>query len=252
MATGRAATARDRHHSTGGNPPISQWCTLLALSTLSSFARRALARASVVLVLGAVMGRALDAVRRRRAAGERRRSEEQRTLPSLFERHPDATRAPRRSIGVRSVPIDEIVGTMRHPSQNTADFLPLPRLRGQNWRARWQRIGRATDGLATLPPVDLVQVGRDYYIADGHNRVAAARRAGALEIDADVTQLLVPGVTRPEPVTFDSGSLYGAEEVRQAAGGRLSRTLEHRTAEDLISRRDLAAEREPERGEDVE
>ncbi len=98
-----------------------------------------------------------------------------------------------------------------------------------------------------LPPVDLVQVGDDYYVADGHNRVAAARRAGALEIDADVTQLLVPGVTRPQPLSFDAGSLYGADEVRQAAGGRLSRTLEHRAAEDFISRRDLAPE-PPEEG----
>jgi hypothetical protein len=220
---------------------------LLALSNLSSFARRVLARASVVLVFGAVVGRALGAVRRRRSA-----SAEQRVLPSLFERHPDATRVPRRSIGLRSVPLEAIVGTMRHPSQNTADFLPLPRLRGENWRGRWQRIRRATEGMAMLPPVDLVQVGDDYYVADGHNRVAAARRAGALEIDADVTQLMIPGVTRPEPLSFDAGSLYGADEVRQAAGGRLSRTLEHRAAEDLISRRDLATAPEPDPAEEVE
>jgi hypothetical protein len=198
------------------------------------------ARASVVLVLGALIGRMRDAVRGHRMAASRRRADEHRVLPSLFERHPDAYRAPRRAIGVRGVPLDEIVGTMRHPSQNTADFLPLPGLRGENWRARWQRIGRATDRLAMLPPVDLVQVGDEYYVADGHNRVAAARRADAVEIDADVTQLLVPGVARPEPLRFDAGSLYGADEVRQAAGGRLSRTIEHRAAEDLISRRDLA------------
>ncbi len=213
---------------------------LLARSFLPSIARRLAARASVVLLAGALVGRAVNALRRRRAAAGRRRSEEHRILPSLYERHPDATRAPRRPIGLRSVPLDRIVGTMRHPSQNTADFLPLPRLRGQNWRARWQRINRATDRLTTLPPVDLVQVGDEYYVADGHNRVAAARRAGALEIDADVTQLLLPGITRPEPISFDAGSLYGADEVRQAAGGRLSRTLEHRAPEDLIPRRELA------------
>jgi hypothetical protein len=220
------------------------WCTLLALSFLPAFARRFLARASVVLVLRAFVGRMREAMRRRRTAADRRRSDEHSVLPSLFERHPDAYRAPRRPIGIRSVPLDAIVGTMRHPSQNTADFLPLRRLRGANWRARWQRIGRANDRLATLPPVDLVQVGDEYYVADGHNRVAAARGADAVEIDADVMQLLVPGVTRPEPMSFDSGSLYGADEIRKAAGGRLSRTLEHRAAEDLISRRDLAPDLE--------
>jgi hypothetical protein len=225
---------------------------LLALKNVPSLARRLLARASVVLVVGAVVGRAIDAVRRRQSRSARRRSDEHRVLPSLYERHPGATRAPRRSVGLRSVPLEAIVGTMRHPSQNTADFLPLPGLRGENWRARWQRIRRATDGLAVLPPVDLVQVGDEYYVADGHNRVAAARRAGALEIDADVTQLMIPGVTRPEPLSFDAGSLYGADEVRQAAGGRLSRTLEHRAAEDFISRRDLAPDPEPAPPEEAE
>jgi hypothetical protein len=190
-------------------------------------------------VIGALVGRIRDVVRRRLDASEGRRAAERGVLPSLYERHPDATRAPRRPIGLRSVALDRIVGTMRHPSQNTADFLPLPRLRGQNWRARWQRIQRATDRLATLPPVDLVQVGDEYYVADGHNRVATARRSGAAEIDADVTQLLVSGVTRPAPLSYDAGSLYGADEVRQAAGGRLSRTAEHRPTGDFLTREEL-------------
>jgi hypothetical protein len=221
-------------------PADPHWCTLLALSSIPPAARRHLALASVLVLLWSLVGRMRGAFRSRRRAFDHRRAAERGVLPSLFGRHPDAIRAPRRAIGIRSVPLDAIVGTMRHPSQNTADFLPLPRLRGENWRARWQRILRATDRLETLPPVDLAQVGDEYYVGDGHNRVAAARRAGAIEIDADVTQLLVPGVTRPEPLTFDAGSLYGADEVRQAAGGRLSRTVEHRGAEDLRTREDLA------------
>jgi len=215
----------------------------LALSSILAAARRFLARLSFLIVLGTIVRRALQLIRRPGDAVERRIADRG-PLPSLFERHPDATRAARRPVGLRSVPIDDIVGTMRHPSQNTADFLPLPQLRGENWRARWQRISRATDNLAMLPPVDLAQVGDEYYVADGHNRVAAARRAGAVEIDADVTQLLVDGVSRPEQLAFDTGSLYGAEEIRQAASGRLSRTVEHRAPEDLISRRDLAGEGE--------
>ncbi len=223
---------------------------LLALSSLAGRARHILARASVLIVLGALVPR-IRGIFRDRDPGDRRLLEP-RVLPSLFERHPDATRAPRRPIGLRSVPLHDIVGTMRHPSQNTLDFLPLPRLRGPNWRSRWQRIAGATDRMEALPPVDLVQVGDEYYVADGHNRVAAARRAGAIEIDADVTQLLVPGVTRPEQLAFDAGSLYGADEVRQAAGGRLSRTVEHRAAEDLISRRDLAGDVRKPAGSDDE
>ncbi len=190
-------------------------------------------RFSAMVVLAAVIARFRRW--RQHAVGGRAGSR----LPSLYDLYPGIATAPRRAVGVRSVPLDRIVGTMRHPSQNTADFLPLPRLRGANWRARWQRINRAMDLLTTLPPLELVQVGDDYYVVDGHNRVAAARRVDAVEIDADVTQLLLPGVARPRQAMVDASSLVGTEEVRQAARGRYSRTVEQRTAADGVSRQDL-------------
>jgi len=202
--------------------------------------RRAAGRLTVLLVLVALFGRVRDLLRHRRTGTRWQRRAEREVLPSLLDRYPAATAAPRRPIGLRSVPLDQIVGTMRHPSQNTADFLPLPRLRGQNWRGRWQRITRAMDRLDVLPPIELVQVGDEYYVVDGHNRVAAALQAGGVEIDADVTQLLLPGVTRPGQARFDASSLIGADEVRQAGRGRQSRTVEKRGAIEEVSRRDLA------------
>ena len=168
-------------------------------------------------------------------------------LPSLYDRHPSASRALRRPRGLRVVPLERIVGTARHPSQNTADFLPLPHLRGRNWRARWDRIRRANDQLSVLPAVDLLQVGEDYWVADGHNRVAAARRAGAVAVDGEVTELLVPGV---EPGAADEHHsdaatlLAGADELRQAASGRQSRTAEHRLSVDELRREALTGESE--------
>ncbi len=199
----------------------------------------ALRRLAGLFIVFALFRRVRDAWRRHGAEGRNDRG----VLPSLYDRYPTAGSAPRRRVGLQAVDIDRIVGTMRHPSQNTGDFLPLPHLRGANWEGRWQRITRATDKLARLPPVDLAQVGDEYYVTEGHNRVAAARRLGAQEIDADVTQLRVPGVEQPPgQATLDVGSLIGAAEVRQAGEGRQSRTVEQRSATDAYSRRDLAGE----------
>ena len=210
------------------------------MSLLNATLRWLLARAaSVLLLFGTALGRAWTAwIRRGRADAARRRAEHE-LLPSLFAVHPGASKAPRRPIGLKTVPIDRIVGTMRSPSQNTADFRPLPRLRGRNWNARWQRINRAMERMELLPPVELVQVGDDYYVADGHNRVAAARQAGGVDIDADVTQLVLPGVTQAGQATIDASSLVGAAELRQAGAGRKSRSFEQRDAVDRVSRRDL-------------
>lgn len=212
------------------------------MSVLLAGLRWLITRLSVVLFLATVLGRARDAWRRRGEDASQRRRDEREVLSSLFDRYPQANRAPRRRLGLRSVPLERIVGTMRHPSQNTADFLPLPKLRGENWRARWQRITRAMDGLAVLPPVDLVQVGDDYWVEDGHNRIAAARLAGAAEVDADVTQLLLPGVTRPGQGTIEPSTMVDSDVVRQAGRGRYSRTVEQHTATDSLSREDLLRE----------
>jgi hypothetical protein len=123
--------------------------------------------------------------------------------------------------------------------------MPLPYLRGRNWQGRWQRIRNAVDQLSTLPAVDLVQVGDEYYVADGHNRVAAALAAGAVAIDADVTELLVPGVAStaaPGPHQDAASLLLGADEVRQAGAGRQSRTAEHRPSVDELRREELTGE----------
>ena len=167
-------------------------------------------------------------------------------LPSLYDRYPAAITALRRPRGLRVVPIDRIVGTARHPSQNTADFLPLPHLRGRNWRERWNRIRKANDQLSVLPAVELLQVGDDYYVADGHNRVAAARRAGAVAVDGDVTELVVPGVEPGAGAGTTATRRPCWPDGRAAAGchGRQSRTAEHRSSVDELRREALTGESE--------
>ena len=213
------------------------------MQRLLSILRRSAGRLTDLVLLWLVVRRVVASLRGRKAVDGRPSRAERNVLPSLLDRHPGVTAAPRRPIGLRSVPLDRIVGTVRHPSQNTRDFLPLPKLRGPNWRGRWQRITRAMDRLETLPPVDLVQVGDDYYIVDGHNRVAAARQAGGIEVDADVTQLVIPGVTQPGQARFDAASLIGTDEIRQAARGRQSRAVQKRDPIEDISRRELADDR---------
>ena len=190
----------------------------------------------------------VDELGRRRR--ERRRARRSRNvLPSLYQVHREASVAQRRSLGVRTVPIDRIVGTLRNPSQNTADFLPLPELRGRNWVGRWQRIRRAIDNLDVLPPIELVKVGDDYWVADGHNRVAAAKQVGAVAIDADVTELVIPGIESATNTRSASSTLFGSQELRQAASGHYSPTAERWDRADQLSRRDLLRERELGRGD---
>ncbi|MDQ3870709.1 MAG: hypothetical protein M3301_03720, partial [Chloroflexota bacterium] len=128
-------------------------------------------------------------------------------------------------LGVQTVPLDSIRGTaVAGPVQRRGDFLPLPKLRGRNWEARWQRIRRAVERLEYLPPVDLIKYGDDYWVVDGHNRVAAALQAGAVAIDASVIELRRPGAGRSAKVGSLAPLAQQGRDLRAAGEGRLSRT----------------------------
>jgi hypothetical protein len=147
-------------------------------------------------------------------------------LPNLWEEHPEAQRAAIRELGLLSVPVTEIRGTaVAGPAQRGGDFLPLRDRRGDDWRARWRRILQANERLASLPPVELIKFGDDYWVVDGHNRVAAALYIGQPEIDAVVQQLRLPGMPA-EPKPPIAGVLEGSLDLRAAGEGRLTRTAD--------------------------
>jgi hypothetical protein len=146
-------------------------------------------------------------------------------LANLWEVEPAARLASMRELGLRTVPVEQICGTaVEGPAQRGGDFLPLRERRGQDWRARWQRIRRGIDELVSLPPVDLLKVGDCYWVVDGHNRVGAALYTGQLAVDANVVELVLPGQRSAETVANVAPFLEGSRDVREAGSGRLTRT----------------------------
>lgn len=137
-------------------------------------------------------------------------------LPSLPDLYPESDRARPVVVGLRSLPIDQIRGTaVGGGDQRGGDFLPLRPFRGQNWQARWQRLRRAQDNLAILPPIDVVKYDDGYWVVDGHNRVALALYGNQPEIDASVVELVPPGATRTEPIGTLEAEVDAARSVRR-------------------------------------
>ena len=91
-----------------------------------------------------------------------------------------------RHLGFQFVPIDKIVGSEgRHRDFDRA-FLP----RQTHTKGRWISIGKAHYKAVSLPPVDLVKMGQDYFVRDGNHRVSVARVRGQEVIDAYVTEIV--------------------------------------------------------------
>jgi len=89
--------------------------------------------------------------------------------------------------GMREVPVHMIHGSESRVDDFDAQFRPL-RLQSRN---RWSRIAAAQQKGETLPPIELIQVGDEYFVRDGHHRVSVAKALGQEVIEAEVTVLKV-------------------------------------------------------------
>jgi hypothetical protein len=181
--------------------------------------------ADVASAVGEAIGTVIEAAGQawsiREAVTSRRLSRQAREpLANLHELYPEAREASPHELGLRFVPVDEIRGTaVAGATQRGGDFLPLKPFRGENWGARWRRIREANERLQPLPPVDLIKFDGDYWVVDGHNRVAATLYDNGVGLDAMVTELVpLDGQTSERPQNLLS-YLGETSELRAAAQG---------------------------------
>jgi hypothetical protein len=90
----------------------------------------------------------------------------------------------RRYVGLRAIPLNQVVGTDSRAKDFDRDFLPLRPIIGE----RWRRVEQAYPE-GDFPPILVYQLGDVYFVLDGHHRVGIARQRGAETIDAEVTEL---------------------------------------------------------------
>ena len=69
----------------------------------------------------------------------------------------------------------------------TSSFVPLV----NHLRDRWVGMAVAHRHGKTFPPVELIQVGDEYYIRDGHHRISIAKLFGQATIEAEIAYELV-------------------------------------------------------------
>lgn len=90
------------------------------------------------------------------------------------------------SRSVQEVPLDAIVGSVGRYNDFTRTFLP----KLDSDQDRWARVKAASTGTSSgLPPVELYQIGKAYFVADGHHRISVARTIGQKDIQAYVTEV---------------------------------------------------------------
>jgi len=99
-----------------------------------------------------------------------------------------------RDLGLQTVSLDRIVGSVGRYRDFDRAFLPVQR----ETTDRWIRISKARYQDVPLPPVELYKIGDVYFVKDGNHRVSVARERGQVEIDAYVTEIDIPFRITPD------------------------------------------------------
>jgi len=97
-------------------------------------------------------------------------------------------------IGIRQIPIDQIIGSVSRYADFDRAFLP----RVTHTRSRWESIDQAQMLDVILPPIEVYKIGETYFVKDGNHRVSVARERGQAFIDAEVIEIDVPVPIGPD------------------------------------------------------
>ncbi len=88
----------------------------------------------------------------------------------------------RHDAGLATIPLNKIRGSEGRVTDFDSEFLPLT----PHSAERWVSIYNAYDEGKSLPPIEVVRVGDDYYVRDGHHRVSVAKAIGQTHIEAKI------------------------------------------------------------------
>jgi hypothetical protein len=91
--------------------------------------------------------------------------------------------ANRHYAGLQVVRLSQVRGTESRGTDFDRDFYPL----SERTDERWLSICRVVQAGRVLPPVELLKLGGENLVRDGHHRISVARALGQVEIEAHVT-----------------------------------------------------------------
>ncbi len=87
-------------------------------------------------------------------------------------------------MGTFTVPLSQINGSESRTNDFDRSFHP----KNNRTIGRWTSIARAHEAGIPLPPVELIKVGENYFVRDGHHRISVAHAFGEQFIEAEVTE----------------------------------------------------------------
>ena len=114
-------------------------------------------------------------------------------LPVLEEQVPNLSQLSRLSLGVQTIPLDRVAGSVsRGRSYAFAEgFLPILE-NGSEFATKWERLCESVEAEGVNQPIKALEYLGYYYVIEGNKRTSVMKFLNAMDIEADVTRVYPP------------------------------------------------------------
>ncbi len=124
-------------------------------------------------------------------------------LPVLEKKVPNLSQLSRLSLGIISIPLDRVIGSVSQGRSFafTENFLPILE-GGSEFATKWDRLYESVEAEGVNQPVTALEYMGYYYIIEGNKRVSVMKAMEAEDIEADVTRVYPERTDDPENIAY--------------------------------------------------
>ena len=124
-------------------------------------------------------------------------------LPVLEDRVPNLAQLSRLSLGIQSIPLDRVIGSVSQGRSYAfaEGFLPILE-GGSEFAAKWEHLCESVESEGVNQPITVLEYLGYYYVIEGNKRTSVMKFLNAQDIEADVTRVYPPRSDDPEIVAY--------------------------------------------------
>ena len=124
-------------------------------------------------------------------------------LPVLEEKEPALNMLDRASLGIQTVPLERVVGSVSRGRSFAfaANFMPILEVNSE-FCAKWSALYQSVEEEGVRDPAKVLEYMGYYYLIEGNKRVSVMKYLEAEYLEADVTRVIPPRTEDPANVAY--------------------------------------------------
>lgn len=124
-------------------------------------------------------------------------------LPVLEDLEPNLSQLSRLSLGILTIPLDRVVGSVSQGRSYAFanGFLPILE-GGSEFASKWEHLCESVEAEGVNQPITALEYLGYYYVIEGNKRTSVMKFLNATDIEADVTRVYPPKSDDPRIVSY--------------------------------------------------